>query len=358
MGSGRVITLTLAASIIFAMLVFPFLLASASLAGAGELAVVFRRLAPHRDLQEHDGFFLKNLASRLTTRVPLPQNASTSIAWIRDGSRVYFSAPTTNSIGHDLFALDIATGDVTQVTSTPNHDETSPVVTNDGRRLYFARRIATGDSTRKIVELVLETSQQRVLSPDSTDDIPTSLSSDGMQLLLTRADGEREERVVLRDLVTDAEKVVAGGKNPAREAQFMADDDRFVFTRMPSRSTGKSCVVLASIEAGLLSTLSCSGTVGASAPSTSPAGALVAYAVCDPCHIRVTDVQDGSTDAVTSSGDDLEELAPVIVRISSVLPPTGSRLWPFLLCGFVLLVGGFGVVKISRRTGVRRSVGM
>lgn len=91
---------------------------------------------------------------RWITQNPLVENMP---AWTPDGQAILYVAPPTDDALNEVFAVDVASGAVRQLTHTPALDEFFPAASPDGRWVYMdAFTDADGTNRSSIVRLPLE----------------------------------------------------------------------------------------------------------------------------------------------------------------------------------------------------------
>lgn len=155
-----------------------------------------------------------------------------------DGKRlVYF---TDEPQPRDLFVRDLATGQVTALTMTPDFEEMSPRWAPDGRRVVFVGKSVAEDAESDIWILDTLTGERRnVTASPKTGEFHPDWSNDGSRLIYIRVkDGDFA--VVVSDLESCDETIVADGNGYAvLSPHFSPDDANVLFTRTDFAEQGE-----------------------------------------------------------------------------------------------------------------------
>ena len=173
-----------------------------------------------------------------------------------DGTRlVYFS---NEPRPRDLYVKDVASGDVTALTTTEEFQEMSPRWAPDGRRVVFVGRESYEGAEGDIWVLDVESGERTNLTrtPDAGEFHP-DWSHDGTRVVFIRARQGRFDMVV-RVVDTGAEEIAAPGNGYAVvDPHFSLDDRKLTFTRtdFAEKGPGMPAITLLSLSDGAEATI-------------------------------------------------------------------------------------------------------
>jgi len=139
----------------------------------GDAIAFFARTGKRRSL-----FLVSPLNGKILERVDMEVDQATGPAIHPDGRRVAFSA--VNASIHDIYIVDIETGELTNVTRDGFADS-EPRFSPDGKRLVYVRRISGHE---KLYSLPLDNPEQKTqLTFGIHDDVSPIFTNDGNSIL-------------------------------------------------------------------------------------------------------------------------------------------------------------------------------
>ena len=148
----------------------------------------------------------------------------------QDGKRLaYFSDEPKP---RELFVQDVATGQITHLTSTAKFDEMSPRWAPDNRNIVFVGKSREEHAESDIWRLDTATGERTNLTmTPAIGEFHPDYSHDGKYVVYIRVE-EGEFAVAIRNAWTSEEKIVAGGDGYAvLDPHFSHDDSAVIFTR-------------------------------------------------------------------------------------------------------------------------------
>jgi Tol biopolymer transport system component len=153
----------------------------------------------------------------------------------------------------DLYLLDVANGEITHLTKTPDFEETSPRFAPDGELLVFVGKVPGGYTKGDIWTVDIATGKRRNLTDTpAVDEFHPDVSHDGRYVVYVRNAGG-EFSLGVHDLFTGAERVVADGNGYAvLDPHFSTDDASLTFTRtdFAEKGPGMPAIVQLSLDDG------------------------------------------------------------------------------------------------------------
>lgn len=166
-----------------------------------------------------------------------------------DGRRlVYF---TDAPLPRNLLVHDLATGENTTLTDTPDFDETSPRWAPDGARIVFVGKTQEEKAESDIWVLDTRTGEKRNLTATpSIGEFHPDWSHDGSCIVYIRVEDGRFA-VAIRDVESNREKIVADGNGYAVLDPHFSPDDRYLtFTRtdFAEKGPGMPAIVRLSLD--------------------------------------------------------------------------------------------------------------
>jgi hypothetical protein len=124
-----------------------------------------------------------------TVTASLPVNPA-SLCWSRDGQTIVVDAfpfgTTNTSIGLDLFAVSVGSGELVNLTNSPNISENTPRCLPDGR-VYFVR---TDDGRTSILRMPVTGGSTEVLAGDTGIGGTIGVTPDGLFAFANLVEGE------------------------------------------------------------------------------------------------------------------------------------------------------------------------
>ena len=221
--------------------------------------------------------------------------------WSPTGETIAFYSNVDGDF--DIYLLDLATGDVTQLTTHPGHDS-SPAWSPDGKRLSFKSK---RDGTSDLYLLALDTKEITRLTDDDTNEMAQSWSPDGRWIAFeTRRDGNADIYVVSVDGGREARLTWHEG-NDFRPS-WCAGDERIL---IQSKHDEVYQVFSMAPDGSELTQLTEGGSHRA-APVCGPETGRIAYVLHEDSGkstIRVMD-PDGSADMALTADSGGNDLAP------------------------------------------------
>jgi TolB protein len=144
-----------------------------------------------------------------------------------DGSRIAFSADVDDPNAHEIYVLELATGELTRLTDDPASDW-SPVWSPDGERLAFV-------SDRRVrfdfdIYVMAADGSEPTMQPDSfVHEYSPEWSPDGTRLLFFGGDQPKDFELYELTLATGEVKALTQGAGAGR-GDWSPDGSRIVFS--------------------------------------------------------------------------------------------------------------------------------
>jgi Tol biopolymer transport system component len=147
-----------------------------------------------------------------------------------DGAKLVFFSDEPRP--RELFVRDVSTGVDSQLTSTKDFDEMSPRWAPDNRRLVFVGKHIVDGAESDIWIFDVETRERTNLTQSpAIGEFHPDWSHDGSMVVYIRVLSGSFD-VAVRDIYTNAERIVASGNGIAvLDPHFSRDDSRITFTR-------------------------------------------------------------------------------------------------------------------------------
>lgn len=164
-----------------------------------------------------------------------------------DGRRLVFF--TDEPRPRDLYVREVANGEITALTSTPDFQEYSPRWAPDGRRVAFVGKEA-GESVRGDIWTLDTVSgvRRNVTATPEADEFHPDWSHDGSRVVYIRV-VEGRFSVAVREVGSGAETVIADGNGFAVLDPHFSPDDRFIaFTRTDFAEKGPGMPAIVRLE--------------------------------------------------------------------------------------------------------------
>jgi len=191
-------------------------------------------------------------------------------AWSPDGTLLAYTHYAAGD--HDIRVVDWATGEVSNLTGTPDAGETSPAWSPDGTRIAYVR----GDDI--CVMGADGGSPLRLTTTPGSDYIP-AWSPDGASIsFLSDRDGTTGPYVMEADGTSQRRVAPGDGAFAGRAAAWSPDGRRVAFLARIRRQDG---LYVADVD-GDTATLVATGAAAGSPAAWSPDGEWIACVLCDP----------------------------------------------------------------------------
>jgi Tol biopolymer transport system component len=180
-----------------------------------------------------------------------PEEAAGDPDYSPDGRNLLYF--TDEPLPRDLFIRDMRTGNVSALTETGDFEEASPRWAPDGRHIVFVGTEAREGAEGDIWTLDSESgSRKNVTATDFAGEFHPDWSHDGSRLVYIKVE-DSEFKVVVYDLESEIETVVARGQGYAvLDPHFSLDDQFVTFTRTDFAEVGAGmpAIVKVSLKSG------------------------------------------------------------------------------------------------------------